>query len=537
MATAAVLRRLLAQPGLLLVVTGRATPGRVELIEQVVDASELVSTWWLLPMALEARGALRSALLEGIDRIVGASGPDAAVRMNRERPDADAIKAVGSAPWHEVTPASVGDLPSSAVLAMGVASIHVSGYVREAAVEQLVRSSDARALGFLVARANDWVPEVALAAQRGLSAFTTSARLDALVPHFDEFIRLADAQRNTLSPLVGELRRALLEPQNAHVLEAGLSAPSPRVRRWCLTAALDSSSEDRAALVRRALGDLDPAVRMEAARAVQRVFDGRERARIARDMISHPMPAVRSMGLELLHLDGGPFPELLSRALLDPSAAVRETARWLSRQIPELDPRVVYRNAIQDRDEASLAGALNGLGEVGTADDAGIIAPCSNHPRGRVRAATIRALGRLAPEAFRTVIEAGLLDYSTPTFRAALEATAQLGPLPAERVLSLASPGRTRLQRRFAVYLAERQGFWESLALLLHLARSNDAELPRPISKTLDGWERRMHHVFTKPSQELALTIERDAAALSDPSLKQRIAPLLELMRFRLETI
>src|SRR5690606_15046073 len=70
--------------------------------------------------------------------------------------------------WHAIRPehvAQVAERSGRPVAAAGLLSMHPSGYVREAAVEVLAKTPDARALPFLLVRCADWVTQVRLAAQ------------------------------------------------------------------------------------------------------------------------------------------------------------------------------------------------------------------------------------------------------------------------------------------------------------------------------------------------------------------------------------
>jgi hypothetical protein len=66
-------------------------------------------------------------------------------------------------PWAELKPGQLNLLQrfeGESVFALGVASMHYSGYVRDAALRRLSDTQDGSELPFLLLRLNDWVEEV-----------------------------------------------------------------------------------------------------------------------------------------------------------------------------------------------------------------------------------------------------------------------------------------------------------------------------------------------------------------------------------------
>ncbi len=115
----------------------------------------------------------------------------------------------------------------------------------------------------------------------------------------------------------------------------------------------------------------------------------------------------------------------LERALLDPNAAVRYLARASLRSLGAAGSRDIYLRALSTPvDAASIVGALGGLADLGTREDAAVAAAFLRDPRVRVRAEACRTVGVLDSEGFRDALAAMREDPSPKVVREAERAGA-----------------------------------------------------------------------------------------------------------------
>ena len=88
--------------------------------------------------------------------------------------------------------------------------------------------------------------------------------------------------------------------------------------------------------------------------------------------------------------------DYLKVALMDPSVSIRELAQFELAKMGKNEHTEVYRNAIAEGDRVAIA--LLGLGETGAPDDLRLVLPFLRDKAVAIRAASVRAVGRLGGE-------------------------------------------------------------------------------------------------------------------------------------------
>lgn len=118
------------------------------------------------------------------------------------------------------------------------------------------------------------------------------------------------------------------------------------------------------------------------------------------EMLTSTTPAARFSALEAVWKQcGADSRAVQERFALDPHPHVRGTARWFLKTIPGFDAPEFFRTALGAvTDERDLIGAIEGLGEVGTSEDAALVMPFLRHERARVRTAAVHALGSIGSD-------------------------------------------------------------------------------------------------------------------------------------------
>lgn len=535
-ATMQLLERLAAQPGPIARLLGRAPSASRLLLDQVVAASELESALTLLPIALDSRGLHREDVLGALDALVRAA-PSAALVWLEQR--ARALSPWRSEAWaHDpaVTPERVAALGPEPASAAGIASLHHSGWVRQRAVELLATSRDPLAVGFLLLRVNDWVGAVAGAARSALEARIAGGDLPSFVPWLDLAFRLEQARRNDLGSLVQHVRTALAAGSGVGALKAGCSSGTRAVRRRCIGIAFEARTFDLRPIVRDGLEDPDPVVRKQVAKAVGRVFEGPELQKILDQMLANRSPSVRYSALEILWERSAEGSRAIQeRFLMDPHPHVRGTARWFLKSVAGVDIAGLYRAALPALPPRELAGAIEGLGEVGAAEDAARIAPFLRHERARVRAAALSALGKLGAAPYREAIIEALSDRSARVSRRACEILLRGPPVDPERLAYAALRARSAHERRNAIELAHVHDYWTAGLLLLRIARGGAPEAASRAAAALRTWEARYNRIFTHPTAAQAEALKAAIAALdADRTLQVQLQALVPSLEIRL---
>lgn len=341
--------------------------------------------------------------------------------------------------WYHLQPSDLGAPPllpeSSSAPVVALASMHPSGFVREAAVRLLGTRTDGAELPWLLLRLNDWVPEIRKAAE--------SAVRDRLVPSYSgRFVaclglveRLRGVRRASQPALLGEIDRLLSEEAAWGALFEGLHATSAAVRQ---AAARIAVLRGDAVLVLRAATSHDPRVAIAGARAIAATWTP-EALREVLPVLRRGTSSVRWIALAAVCDKLPGEAELyLRQSLLDGSTSVRELARyrWTKVGLAPLDFAAFYRVALSSAEPAgrrdpplpgrrrgkrrdALAIAARGLAETGTEKDGPLFDGLVGHGNAAVRAAAVAGLGRCGGPARHGSL---LLAMDDPSTRVAAEA-------------------------------------------------------------------------------------------------------------------
>jgi HEAT repeat protein len=123
--------------------------------------------------------------------------------------------------WHDVAPSLVDELDdgsADSLSALGLLSMHWSGYVREAAVRHLALRLEPLAIAFLLLRANDWVPQVRQRAKKALMAVAAGEHGERLGSVLPLVTRLSGGRRENHDLLVRAIDAVFKGPRGIPAL-------------------------------------------------------------------------------------------------------------------------------------------------------------------------------------------------------------------------------------------------------------------------------------------------------------------------------
>lgn len=295
-----------------------------------------------------------------------------------------------------------------------LATCHPSGYVREASLKALENTFDGAELPFLLIRLNDWVAPVGKLA---LAHVRRRARLDYakhLVRCLPLVRRLSELGRAAHTEIVEMIRDVLCHPDSREALLEGTTSADRQVRRMAYRLGVERSDPSLSDLLRTAIEDEDPVVRLWASRHVVDAFGPDLLPEILDTLERDPFMAVRRQALDLRleHLTDTAEPKL-REFLFDRSAGIRGYCQYHIQRRFQCDPAIDYRRFLAP-DASRLRECILGLGEVGKAADAGRLEAYLDEPRTRIFSAAIRSVARLS-----TFISHPAPDRSLPSPRAA----------------------------------------------------------------------------------------------------------------------
>lgn len=299
--------------------------------------------------------------------------------------------------WFALQPSGVVDLCRSIRphwAAMGILASHPNGFVREIALRELGRSTGGVEIPYLTIRANDWVGEVAEIAAGLLAARLVPSNRAVVVAALPFIVRMFDQRRQDHRHLAEAFITVLGSDDLRDVLQA-IRTGERRVARRIYELLLDRAPSRQ--IIDAAISDVDPVVRRLVIRRLPSVGDANLQTGLLVTLaVGDRSPGVRKDALALLaERDANRVRSILRGALLDRSARVRSLARFLAAKLdPSIDVRALYLEQLDATSDRSSAAAIDGLGEVGTRDDADRLVPLLTVERSRIRRAALRALAQ-----------------------------------------------------------------------------------------------------------------------------------------------
>ena len=388
---------------------------------------------------------------------------------------------------------------------LAVATLHRSGWVRQAALHELADAPRAECLPFVLARLNDWVPPVRAAALRGIRPYLVAQYADrwiAMLGLVEALGRARRADHESLLAAVHELLRLRdVEPQ----LSEALRSPDPAVRRGCARLLMRRPSSG---LLQRMSESPDPAVRLMALRAT--LADTQpDVVVLERSRGDAALPVRRRAVVETLRrglVDAGSVADTL---MFDRSLSIRDLAReWLRTHRAELDLAAVYRRAIMEATGLRQRVALIGLGETGGGDVVDVLLPYLDHASAPTRRYAIMALDALGTRVPAAPFVTKLWDPAAPVIRAAADALCErMDPTLVPAVWRAIKAGPPTVAWHAARCFA-RLETWQALVQLCELI----PRAPDVCSQQLESWLRRHRSGFLhRPTAE---AITRAGAAL-----------------------
>lgn len=417
---------------------------------------------------------------------------------------------------------------------LGVLSFHPSGYVREEAVRRLARTHDGSELPYLLLRLNDWVDQVRDEARRAVFARLRDDQATNWARHFSLVDRIARTRRADPAPLIQTLAHILTTTHGQAAMLDAMKNSSRHTARAIVRFLIEHAPSGLGPVVAAGAIADDALIRTAMVRVVAQAFPPAEALPTLQRMASDASPIVRRESLLAL---ARAFPdaasELAERAVLDPSASVRETARFLLKD-SHADFAATYRSALSTAPTPRrLAGILIGLAEVGAASDAERAAPYLSHPSPSVRRAAVQSVMRLAGEAYADRIVNMLLDPSSAVSSAARNTLRKhargLSATQLTAILAAALP-HARLN---AVHLMAALPKWDSISCLIDTAASGDQDVASLARKQIGVWNAQYNRSQMAPTTR---QLERLIAALSSSgkALDERTT---EEIRFVLRTL
>ena len=467
----------------------------ISVIDRIGDSGEAAAIPWLVASILHSDPEIQGAAAKAVFRLYSRakrneySVIDAALRTAHGLPRE----------WFGLDAAGFGRLRQNrqtlgAICILG--ACHPRGYVRQAAVAEIGKSGDAVFLPLVLLRLNDWVPEVRAEARKALHLLLRPENALAVVERLAMFHQLQRSRRADHAWLLSLAEDLVQNPQYQAAFQQGIRSAEREVRRLSLLTVLQAG-ETAPGVMAEAMSDPDVSIRRAAISRLPGLSD-QEAYPLLDRAVRDPAAIIRRNAYRMLL---GRFPEEVERRIediaFDGSPTIREIAHELRSAASLLS---MYRNRIGHLTGRELQGALGGLAEMGSKEDAPLVVSNLNSPSPRTRRAALRALARLDPGGSIDLIWRMLRDQSPPVSRTARDMLIpQLHRIPIAEIEELFRSGDPLDARLHGLFLLAQLGKWRSLPYLLEAISSREEAVAGLALDRLNRWLSRYNTVFTDP--------------------------------------
>ena len=380
------------------------------------------------------------------------------------------------------------------------AGCHRDGRIRERAL-RLMRGRHGRlATALALLRCDDWVAPIRDCAEATLRTLLT-AQPDALFAHLDLLLMLRERSRIREGAWREQIEPALLHSSHHAQRWAALDGSRGRARLFVCGLILRADPTQANALALRAVQDRDPVIACWGLRELPRLAGMAVSDDVIAHALHHTHASVRAHALRArARNDDGAFRILLRESLLDASASVRHVAAYATRHAG-LDPRAVWRDAI-DRDiQPQNRHALLALSDCAEHEDLNRVAPWLHHHTGELRCAALRAALRAGIDDPTAQLRDALRSPSGKVVGLVLKLGVTVPAFMTRETLTnaLIAAANPVTRKRF-VDATRKLGRWDALDCLLdvidHGAHANDA------LHALTAWQHEIGHRYGPLSAE-----------------------------------
>jgi hypothetical protein len=410
---------------------------------------------------------------------------------------------------------------------------HPSGFVRQAAVEQLAKDETGEALPFLLLRASDWVEQVRAAARDAIEPKLKNVRPATWAKCLPLAFRMRGMLRHQPKDLLDEVE--MLCAGQPEFLKTNFAADHlSAFLRYRYRLAKVYTPIPLRSLITAALEQSQVGVRLLACDWVMEDAEGANREAFAQALLEDKAPMVRARAFwKIASARPEAYAAQIEEGLMDRSEAVQDLARGVWRLLLHRDALAFYQQrAATAKRSAEIIPVVRGLRAEGTGADEALIRPLLQHPLTKVRREGLKTLvawnvsdkGALLIEG----VQSKLPSYAKECSRLLAKNPGLISSSLIQRLLD--STDRFEA-RQIALRLAVKMSKWASLPLILQaysiLACRDRAEAAIRI------WYRDFNRNQTAPSKQEAEDAIREFGSLADtPIAKHRdLAALISSLR------
>lgn len=408
--------------------------------------------------------------------------------------------------WHGINSldrAQIGQLKSSPSWwqAFAVLASHPSGFVRQAALNELATEETGESLPFILLRTADWVEVVQTIARNILHKKLGIAGVEQWERCLPLVFRMRGSFRAP-SALLDEIERVVASRPGVNHFAAH-TADTAAFFRYRLELAKKYGSLSADQLIEGVAKHPYPNLRLLACdlcatAEVSPVI----REKYSTLFLEDKSPIVRARAYwRIANANPEKYAAQIQRALMDKNAAVQDTARGAWKKLLHGEAHSFYKKQLAAAKlPSAIVAALRGLQAEGELDDESLVRPFLQHDSARVRTEALRTLaGWKAPDTAELLQDA--LRSPSPSYSKSAGALLLAHPrlIQASTVKQLLISPAHRDSQKIALRLSWRMPKWSSLPLILFAhsipSCSDDA------AEAFRNWNRDFNRVQSRPSK------------------------------------
>lgn len=292
---------------------------------------------------------------------------------------------------------------SIAVDLLGIASLNGNGHVRQEAIRKLQNTISSKKIPYIMLRLGDWVPQVRETAESAFIECLKEKYAEAFMSYTYILDWMTRVERVDLSHIHDQIINYLTSSSKEYLKQA-LDHSDKRVRLFSFKALL-SKSPYKSEVIEKGAQDPDPKIRWYIFQNICNT-PAEHLIQYLPIFLQDPSPKICSSVMMAIPEDQWQdFRSIVFENIFSNSPSIRNTARFLFKRHGFSSFADEYRKRIES--EVISPGILSGLAETGSKEDFLILKPYANHPKSKIRSATIAGFYRLdAKQSIPYLIEA-----------------------------------------------------------------------------------------------------------------------------------
>jgi len=276
---------------------------------------------------------------------------------------------------------------------LGIASLNSSGYVREKAVNELIRLKNPEGIKYILIRLSDWVAPVRKAAEEGIMSFLEIAYIDELLKLLPFIDWLLDVKRTDLTEIHNRIVRFIVSQEFSNDFVNKIKSLEDKIR-FRFYRNFFKQINPNEGQINKIATDSNFLIRLEVLNHLS-VFDAGFQKELITNFLQDKSTKIKVKALYASKPYDPYFDDIINHLLSDESASVRELSRFLLR-IKVVDFIKLYRERISRNQ--FLPGSLIGLSEVGTIEDLPIFEKYIISSKSKIVVGCLAAVNKLDPE-------------------------------------------------------------------------------------------------------------------------------------------